>query len=68
MFEKLKNIKTPHGNPVKHLCNLFGYFLAASLVVVFFGLGVKVVGWSWLAGAAVGVTAAIALVGGIFVT
>ncbi len=53
---------------MKHMRNLFGYFLAATLVVAFAGIGAEVAGSIWLAIAASAVVASIALVGGIFVT
>lgn len=68
MFERFKNIKTPHGNPLRHMRNMLGYFLAASLIVIFAGLGASSNGSIVSAVAASAVTAAIGLIGGIFVT
>ena len=68
MFDKLKNIKTPHGNPFTHLRNMFGYFLAGALLTVMTGLGAQVVGSVLLAGLGAALAAAIALLGGIFAT
>jgi len=68
VFDKLKNIKTPHGNPFTHLRNMFGYFLAAALITVMAGLGVQVGGPVLTAALGAAVAASIALLGGIFAT
>ena len=67
MFDKLKNIKTPHGNPFTHLRNMFGYFFAGAVLTIMIGLGVQV-GSVLAALLASALAAAIALLGGIFVT
>ncbi|CAN5539870.1 hypothetical protein BH11CYA1_BH11CYA1_15000 [soil metagenome] len=67
MFDKLKNIKTPHGNPFTHLRNMFGYFLVGALLTVLIGLGVQV-GSVVTAVLGAALAAAIALLGGILVT
>jgi hypothetical protein len=68
MFDRLKNIKTPHGNHFNHLRNMLGYFLAASLIVVFCGPGTSTTGSIFGATLAAAITAVIGLIGGIFVT
>jgi hypothetical protein len=68
MFDKLKKIKTPHGNHFNHLRNMFGYFLAGALLTVFIGLGADVVGSLLSAALGAALAAAVALLGGIFVT
>lgn len=60
---------TPHGNALKHLRNMFGYFAASALLVLFVGCGASVASASIVPGIfAALLTAGIGLVGGIFAT
>lgn len=68
MFKRFKS-GTPHGNALTHLRNMFGYFSAATLLVLILGIGAHIAPGGLFAGIVFGfVAAGIALIGGIFAT
>lgn len=60
-------VKTPHRRPWSHLLKMYGYFLLGSLICMILGMGASLSTLSDIFAAAA-ITAALSLVGGIFVT
>lgn len=60
-------VKTPHRRPWRHLLKMYGYFLLGSLICMIFGMGASLSTLSDIFAAAA-ITAALSLVGGIFIT
>jgi len=60
-------LKTPHRRPWSHLLKMYGYFLLGSLICMILGMGASLSTLSDIFAAAA-ITAALSLVGGIFVT